>query len=108
MSDHKRHETSMYAFGAMAPTQDMPAVTPRSPLTVRQVIAGIMEVDMEAWKCLPVTVKDMLLDSPGLFSFHEFRNTGGTNLVPDLIYAGVRVRWDEVSKRWNLYSIEKI
>lgn len=111
--DHtgKRHETSMYNFGNLPPTQEMPAVEMKAALTVRDIVSAVIERDVEAWKALPFTVQDLLLSTPDKFRLHEFGPNGSSagvkNLVPDLIYNNVRLRWDEANKLWRLYSIEK-
>lgn len=96
---------------ALAPTEEMEAVPLAQPMTVRRVIASIIEVDMMAWKTLPVSVQELLLSSPTSFRFHEFQKMSGLNLVPDIIYNGVRFRYecdgegDNAKGVWKLYSI---
>lgn len=109
MSD-KRHDTSIYNFGGQfPPTEQMPVVAP--PLTVRIVISSILERDMNAWRALPSTVQDALLNTPSKFELHDFKPGSVAGIVdtkikvPDLIYNGVRLRWTEDHKYWSLYSI---
>lgn len=96
---------------ALAPTEEMEAVPLAQPMTVRRVIAAIIEVDMIAWKALPITVQELLLSSPTSFRFHEFQKMSGLNLVPDIIYNGVRFRYEcdgegnTAKGVWKLYSI---
>lgn len=89
---------------ALAPTEEMKAI---EPMTVRRVISSILETDMRAWKALPTTVQELLLSSPTSFQFHEFQQSASLPLVPDIIYNGVRLRYECEDDKgvWRLYSI---
>ena len=88
----------------LAPTEEMVAVA--APLTVYDIISGILEVNMEAWKKLPTSVQKLMLSEPANFKFHRFDNTG-MELVPDIIYNGVRIRYSDDVQLWTLYEIIK-
>jgi hypothetical protein len=92
---------------ALAPTEEMEAVVPMEPMTVRRVIASILERDMRAWKALPTSVQELLLSSPTSFQFHDFQQSASLPLVPDIIYNDVRFRYeaDDDKGVWRLYSI---
>lgn len=96
---HQKVQSTM----ALAPTEEMKAVD--SILTVRDVIREILEVDMEAWKKLPYTIQDLMLSKPEQFKLHKFSNTG-MNLVPDIIYNNVRIRFNDELRVWQLYGLE--
>jgi hypothetical protein len=89
---------------ALAPTEEMVAVPlPTKPLDVKAVVSNLIEKDIEAWKRLPTSVRDLMLKTPEKFSFYEFTGTG-EDLTPDIIYGGVRFRYE--NNMWRLYSIE--
>lgn len=101
--DHNPKHTAAYSFvdpqrviqvgdSKVEPTQPMEAVD--KPLTVRDVINRFIEADVQAWKALPPSVRDALLDRPQDFQLiGSFPNRAG-GLGFSILYNGVVMKQD--------------
>lgn len=87
-------------ISGVAQTEPMQAM-----LTVRDVIKDLLEVKIAAWRALPVSVQDLMLSKPEIFRFHRFQNSGSSQMIPDIIYNGIRFRYEEPANIWRWYSI---
>jgi hypothetical protein len=97
--DYSPRKTSAYSFvqppeKKLEPTQPMQAVD--VPLTVKDVISRLIEVDSVAWRGLPQSVKDALIERPQDFQFVPAPpKPGTTSLVTvSILYNGVVLRYD--------------
>jgi hypothetical protein len=84
------------------PTRVIPNVNPPSYLNIKRLITNLIEINVDAWKSLPLSVQEMMMDIPTKFKFSDVN--GGT--IPDIIYNGVRLRW--TNNCWTLVSIEVV
>jgi hypothetical protein len=66
--------------------------TTQKPLTVRDVITRLIEADVHAWKGLPQSVRDALLDRPQDFQFNGSLPTVPGGLVFTILYNGVVIK----------------
>lgn len=85
----------------VAPTVEMKSVAEVKPLTVKDVISRLLEVDIQAWKALPSSVREMLMECPTHFEFVK-----GLDVLPDIKYHGVVLRW-AYNSGWYLFRIER-
>ena len=76
----------------MEPTQPMEAVA--KTLTVRDVITQLIEADVHAWKGLPQSIRDALLDRPQDFQFIGAFPARAGGLGFSILYNGVVMKQD--------------
>jgi hypothetical protein len=96
--DYSPRKTSAYSFvqppeKKVEPTQPMEAVA--KALTVRDVITRLIEVDGAAWRGLPQSMKDALIERPQDFQFLPGSPKSGTTelVTVDILYNGVVLRY---------------
>lgn len=82
----------------LAPTEEMPAM--EQPATVQSIVSHLIEQDVEAWRCLPTEVRNLMLAKPNLFTLVAGPKSG----TPNIRYGGVELRYDGVTS-WVLASI---
>lgn len=108
---HHPRKTAAYSFidpdrivnvgeKKVEPTQPMEAVD--KPLTVRDVISRLIEVNSGAWVSLPQSMKDALIDRPKDFQFVD-SFLGSQPTTPKILYNGVLLRFNR-----SYWEVEKI
>jgi len=71
-------------------------------LTVKDVIARLIEPHTQAWKDLPKSVRDAMLDRPQSFQLRV-----GIGAAPDIVYNGTVWRHWNDKYTWSILNILK-
>jgi hypothetical protein len=97
-------KTAVYSFVEPRKTESknaIPAIEMKT-LTVKDVIAQLIEKDIIAWKSLPKSVREALMERPAEFQIIE-------NLMNDLslniLYNGAVWRWMPNINHWVIHEI---
>jgi hypothetical protein len=108
----KRHGgTASSKLAAIAPTEMMPAVDPKSiqiinapePTTVKSIVTELIEREIDCWHALPQDVRDLMLSDPSQFTIIPNKIQGG---MPHISFRGVEMSWSGADN-WVLVSIRK-
>lgn len=81
----------------MEPTVPMEAVT---PLTIQDIIVKLIEPYTQAWKNLPRSVSNRMMQTPADFQF-----VSKFDLTPDILYHGVTFRYNKEFQYWVVQDI---
>lgn len=74
-------------------------------LTIKSVVSDLIEKDLLAWKHLPQSVRDAMMERPADFQFIKCFLETGTNVDFNILHNGTIWRWKPAIKCWVLEDI---
>ena len=100
-----RMHTMTYSF--VEPSEQRPKVDTTVEMhavidSVKTVITDLIERNVEAWRALPLTIRDKMIREPQKFSFVWDQAKCGVNGPPKILYNGVMIWY---SGQWLVDTI---
>ncbi len=86
----------------MEPTIPMEAV---ETLTVKDIMHRLVERNLQAWKALPESVRDRMLDRPQDFQLISNKARKEGEFDYNIVFGGVEWRYHNTALVWTIHQI---